>query len=170
GGGGGGGGGGGASPGGGGGGGGKGPRDEPPKPSMKDFRVVEELGTGNFSTIVKAEHRRTGKPFALKMIEKAEVNRLKRRHENVYNEIFMEKRALTKLSHPNIVRMHSTFQDYSTLYYLLDMCDGGEIWKRLTVDGKVVGAHPSLARFWLSEVVSAMEHMHRRGLVHRDLK
>ena len=56
------------------------------------------------------------------------------------------------------------------LYYLLDMCDGGEVWKRLTVDGKVVGAHPSLARFWLSEVVSAMEHMHRRGLVHRDLK
>lgn len=59
------------------------------------------------------EHRRTGKPFALKMIEKAEVSRLKRRHENVYNEIYMEKRALTKLSHPNIVRMHSTFQDYS---------------------------------------------------------
>lgn len=50
------------------------------------------------------------------------------------------------------------------------MCDGGEVWKRLTVDGKVVGAHPSLSRFWLSEVVSAMEHMHRRGLVHRDLK
>eukprot|EP00752_Nemacystus_decipiens_P011698 g10381.t1 len=144
--------------------------NEPPKPSIKDFRVVEELGTGNFSTIVKAEHRRTGKPFALKMIEKAEVSRLKRRHENVYNEIYMEKRALTKLSHPNIVRMHSTFQDYSTLYYLLDMCDGGEVWKRLTVDGKVVGAHPSLARFWLSEVVSAVEHMHRRGLVHRDLK
>lgn len=61
----------------------------------------------------QAEHRRTGKPFALKMIEKAEVSRLKRRHENVYNEIYMEKRALTKLSHPNIVRMHSTFQDYS---------------------------------------------------------
>lgn len=33
-----------------------------------------------------------------------------------------------------------------------------------------MGAHPSLARFWLSEMVSAMEHMHRRGLVHRDLK
>lgn len=50
------------------------------------------------------------------------------------------------------------------------MCDGGEVWKRLTVAGKVVGTHPSLARFWLSEVVSAMEHMHNRGLVHRDLK
>ena len=50
------------------------------------------------------------------------------------------------------------------------MCNGGEVWKRLTVDGKVVGAHPSQARFWLSEVVSAMEHMHGRGLVHRDLK
>ncbi|CAN0545045.1 unnamed protein product, partial [Laminaria digitata] len=61
--------------------------------------------------ICQAEHRRTGRPFALKMIEKAEVNRLKRRHENVYNEIYMEKRALTKLRHPNIVRMHSTFQD-----------------------------------------------------------
>lgn len=73
----------------------------------------------------QAEHRRTGKPFALKMIEKAEVNRLKRRHENVYNEIYMEKRALTKLSHPNIVRMHSTFQDYSEFSRCCDNRSGG---------------------------------------------
>lgn len=58
-----------------------------------------------------------------------------------------------------------------TLYYLLDMCDGGEVWKRLTVgDNRVVGTFPTLARFWLAEVVSALEHMHGKGLVHRDLK
>lgn len=66
----------------------------------------------HFHPFYKAEHKRTRKAFAVKMIEKAEVSRLKRRHQNVYNEIFMEKRALTKLAHPNIIRMHSTFQDF----------------------------------------------------------
>ncbi|CAM9586402.1 unnamed protein product, partial [Discosporangium mesarthrocarpum] len=142
----------------------------PAKPSIKDLKVVSELGTGNFSTILKVEHRRSGLLYALKVIEKAEVNRLRRRHANVYNEIYMEKRALTRLSHPFIVAVHSTFQDYGSLYYLLDLCEGGEVWQRLTVGGRVVGAHPSLARVWLAEVVSALEHMHSRGLVHRDIK
>lgn len=35
--------------------------NEPPKPSIKDFKVVEELGTGNFSTIVKVRADGTGR-------------------------------------------------------------------------------------------------------------
>eukprot|EP00953_Heterococcus_sp_UTEX-ZZ885_P033088 17240-Heterococcus_DN1.PRE.1 len=64
--------------------------------SIKEFKTVNELGTGNFSTILTVEHKRTGKRYALKVIDKSEASRIKRRHPNVYNEIYMEKRALTK--------------------------------------------------------------------------
>ena len=53
------------------------------------------------------------------------------------------------------------------------MCEGGELWAQLRSDrdgGKMVGAPPSRARFWLAEAVVALEHMHARGVVHRDLK
>jgi hypothetical protein len=66
--------------------------------SIKEFKTVNELGTGNFSTILTVEHKRTGKRYALKVIDKSEASRIKRRHPNVYNEIYMEKRALTKVS------------------------------------------------------------------------
>ncbi|CAM9676928.1 unnamed protein product, partial [Phaeothamnion confervicola] len=140
-------------------------------PTIKDFRSLEELGIGNFSTILKVEHRRTGRAFALKVIEKAEAGRVKRRHPNIYNEIYMEKRALTRLhGHPGIAALLATFQDYNSLYYLLELCEGGELWSRLLDGKKAVGTHPSLARFWTAELVAALEWMHSRGLVHRDVK
>jgi serine/threonine protein kinase len=50
------------------------------------------------------------------VIEKATVDRMKKRHTNIHNEIMMEKRVLNKMNHPNIVTLYSTFQDYGTNY------------------------------------------------------
>ncbi|KAG5192720.1 kinase-like domain-containing protein [Tribonema minus] len=142
-----------------------------PKVSVRDFKTVSELGSGNFSTIYSVEHVKSGKRYAMKVIDKSEANRMKRRHPNIYNEIYMEKRALTKLhGHPGIVILHATFQDFGSLYYLLELCEGGELWSALMVGTKVVGAHPSLARFWARELVLALEHIHSKGMVHRDIK
>ena len=98
--------------------------------------MLTELGTGNFSTILAVRHRASKREYALKVIDKQEAARIKRRHPNVYNEIYMEKRALTQLhGHPGIIEMHATFQDYSSLYYLLELCSGGELWSQLVIDG-----------------------------------
>jgi serine/threonine protein kinase len=141
------------------------------KISPKDFKNLQELGTGNFSNIYLVEHRLNGTKYALKVIDKEEANRVRRRHPNVYNEIHMEKRALTKLGgHPGIIEMHATFQDFSCLYFLLELCEGGELWSALQVDGKPVGTHPSLAQFWMAELLLSVEHIHSHGMVHRDLK
>ncbi|KAH8097925.1 3-phosphoinositide-dependent protein kinase [Aureococcus anophagefferens] len=91
----------------------------------------------------------------------------------------MEKRALAKLQdgprgeHPNLIKMFRTFQDYYTLYYMMELCEGGEMWAQtLSPDGARAGVpvHHSLARFWVSELVDAVEHVHACGLVHRDIK
>ena len=84
--------------------------------------------------------------------------------------------ALKRLSddpHPNIILLHATFQDYATLYFLLELCPGGEMWSRtLNADGSKAGipAPYSLARCWVAELVDAVEHCHAHNLVHRDLK
>ena len=84
--------------------------------------------------------------------------------------------ALKRLSedpHPNIILLHATFQDYATLYFLLELCPGGEMWSRtLNADGSKAGipAPYSLARCWVAELVDAVEHCHAHDLVHRDLK
>lgn len=137
------------------------------KMSIKAFEIMDEVGTGNFTRIVQARHKDSGELFALKVVQKAEVERMKRRHPNIHNEIQMERRALEKLKHPSIVTLFSTFQDAYTLYYQMEFCHGGELWSRLVVDDCMVGAHESYAKFWSSQLVNAMEYVHSQGLVHR---
>ena len=148
-------------------------------PSIKHFEVIEELGTGNYSSTYRVKRKADGEIFAMKLVEKAQVDKIKKRHPNVHNEIKMEKRALAKLrdgplgKHPNVVEMFCTFQDYYTLYYCVEICAGGEMWAQtLSADGSKAGVpvHPSLARCWVAELVDAVEHCHGCGLVHRDIK
>jgi len=153
----------------------------PSRPKPTDFDIVEELGDGNFSKIFKAEYKPTKKQFAIKTIEKQTVDRMKRRHKNIHNEILMEKRALNKLSHPNIVHLYATFQDYGTLYYQMELM-AGEVWTMIQDDvggsyekvnrgnASSVGCYYSLARFYLAECLDALEYMHKNGITHRDLK
>ncbi|KAJ8598118.1 hypothetical protein CTAYLR_009506 [Chrysophaeum taylorii] len=140
------------------------------EPSIRHFAVMDELGTGNYSSIVMARRKVDGKVFAIKMIEKTEVEKIKKRHPNVENECVMEKRALLKLRHPNIVHLYATFQDYYALYYQMELCEEGEVWARLIAGEKQVPTYPSLARHWLNELVGATSYIHSMGMVHRDLK
>jgi 3-phosphoinositide dependent protein kinase-1 len=140
------------------------------QPKASDFDPLEELGEGNFSRIYKAVNKFTKHVYAIKAIEKAQVQQIKRRHKNVYNEIMMEKKILSKLHHPNIVILYSTFHDATTLYYLLEYCDGGEVWSLLRFNGSPCPLPASMSRFYAAEVLNALEHMHGLGIVHRDLK
>lgn len=155
--------------------------------SIKEFEKGRALGYGNFSEIVIVQHKVTREQFALKMIVKKQAADLaKRQHPNVYNEIQMERRILIERLplHRNIVRMFHAFQDYNTLYFLTELHTAwGDLWSELqwivsepVGDGTFVekkymtGCHPSQAVHWMWQLVDALEHMHRHGIVHRDLK
>ena len=141
--------------------------------SIREFQRGKDLGVGNFSEIVVCHHKKTNEKFALKIIEKKQAADLaKRQHPNVYNEIQMERRTLLERlpHHRNVVRMYHAFQDYNSLYYLMDLTDGGEMWSSLRWDNKMVGNHRALNKVYLAELLDALEHMHTHGIVHRDLK
>lgn len=142
--------------------------------SIKEFTKGEELGYGNFSDICIVTHKVTGERFALKSIEKKKAADLaKRQHPNVYNEISMERRILLERlpPSPHIIHMYHAFQDYNTLYYLMELHDQwSDLWSELKHGTKMVGCHRSSAKVWMAELIDALEHMHRHGIVHRDLK
>eukprot|EP01068_Selenidium_serpulae_P009065 Selendium_serpulae@DN5142_c0_g2_i1.p1 len=103
--------------------------DESGKLTLAHFRIEQSLGTGNYSEVFLATERATGKEFAIKILNKATVER---KHKQ--NEILMEKRCLLRLSEqPNscVVRLHHTFKDKENLYLVYDYCAGGELWEKL---------------------------------------
>jgi serine/threonine protein kinase len=140
------------------------------KPFFNDFKMDKLVGDGNFSKVHRAIHKPSEEVFALKVINRKEADKMKRRHPNIYNEIQMEKQALNKLGHPSVVRLHHTFSDAQALFFLMDFTSKGEVWGQLVLRGKMTGMPLSQARFYAAELINAMEHIHSRGIVHRDLK
>eukprot|EP00605_Chrysophyceae_sp_TOSAG23-4_P000136 GSChrysophyteH1.ASY1.ANO1.155.1 assembled CDS len=129
----------------------------PLRPKPSDFDIMEELGDGNFSKIYRAQLKANKVDYAIKVIEVQTVERMKRRHRNIHNEILMEKRALTRLNHPGVVTLYATFKDYGSLYYQMEYLSGGELWSHLQEQDD-------------SGTINALEFMHNRGIVHRDIK
>ena len=60
-------------------------------PTVKHFEIIGELGTGNYSSVYEVARKSDSQRFALKLVEKAQVDKIKRRHPNVHNEVRMEK-------------------------------------------------------------------------------
>jgi serine/threonine protein kinase len=173
-----------------------------PRPSsVREFEVgLTAHAEGNYSRVHRARHVATGTVVALKVVERAIVQRLVRRaHPNIQNEILQEKAAAERLqlggrgeaaaAAPLFPRLLATFQDKEALYYVYEWVVGGELWQRLVdvVDGPGASSSSSsahspdtlrcpvpvpvdTARSILRELVRAAEHLHAVGLAHRDLK
>lgn len=74
---------------------------------------------------------------------------------------------MSKINHPFIVKMHRAFQSDSKLYFVLDFLNGGELHFHMKKEGRFT---ENKTRFYASEVILAVEHLHKNGIIYRDLK
>eukprot|EP00742_Colponemidia_sp_Colp-10_P002986 GILJ01003186.1.p1 GENE.GILJ01003186.1~~GILJ01003186.1.p1 ORF type:complete len:502 (+),score=48.27 GILJ01003186.1:46-1506(+) len=127
-----------------------------------DFEFISLLGEGSYARVMHARRIDTGEEFAVKIIEKKHIQK-----ENKVHQVMMEKQVLSKLNHPNIIKLYYTFQDRHCLYFVLELMPGGELFEQI----RRLGRCPlDLARFYAAEVVNILEHLHKQGIAHRDLK
>ncbi len=78
-----------------------------------------------------------------------------------------EKSVLQKIKHPFIVNLHFAFQTPDKLYLILDYVNGGELFFHLKKNGKF---SEERVKFYAAEIASALLHLHRHGIIYRDLK
>ena len=142
------------------------------KPRLSDFEHGRQLGEGNFSRVMHVTHRVSRETYALKVIEKKKVQRLKVRHRNITNEIMMEKAVLNRLRHHhNIIFLHNTFQDGDGLYFLMEYDETfTELWDVMSKGKRLVGLSETQTQFFAAQMINGLEHLHKHGVVHRDLK
>ncbi|KAK9708034.1 serine/threonine protein kinase [Basidiobolus ranarum] len=132
------------------------------KRTPKDFSFGRVLGEGSYSTVYSAIEYTSGREFAVKVLDKRHIIK-----EKKVKYVTIEKSTLSKLHHPFIVRLHFTFQDNSSLYYVLDYAQNGEL---LSYIRKLGSFDENCTRFYVAEIITAMEYIHSQGIIHRDLK
>jgi 3-phosphoinositide dependent protein kinase-1 len=90
---------------------------------VRDFQFGRTLGEGSYSTVVAATDRSTLKEYAIKMLDKRHIIK-----EKKVKYVNIEKNTLNRLGeHPGIVKLYFTFQDETTLYFVLDLAVNGEL-------------------------------------------
>ena len=125
-----------------------------------DFLYI--IGRGGFGKVWKVRLKQTNEFFALKEMSKMKI--IDRRSEI---SIMSEKTLLSKLNNPFIVNMYFTFQDFSTLYLVMDLLTGGDLRYHLA---KKKHFSERETKFFIANMLLALEYIHSKNIIHRDIK
>lgn len=131
---------------------------------LKDLVKFRILGVGTFGKVWLVSHKRTGTPFALKMLGKREVIG----HHQVEG-VMREKNLMAAIRHPFVVELVTTFQDERNLYMLIGLVQGGELFSIIHTEVRD-GIPNGNSRFYAACILESLAALHRRDIVYRDLK
>ncbi|PAA74471.1 hypothetical protein BOX15_Mlig018773g1 [Macrostomum lignano] len=132
----------------------------------KDFELLKVLGKGGYGKVFLARKIRgpdQGTIYAMKVLKKASIVRNQKDTAHTKSE----RNILELIRHPFLVQLHYAFQTPGRLYLILEYLAGGELFMQLEREGVF---NEDTARFYLSEIVLALGHLHSQGIVYRDLK
>merc|ERR1719461_1144753 len=130
--------------------------------SLKQLKTIGILGKGAFGVVSLVLDPRTKKSYALKAIKKHQIVELGQQ-----SHILNEKHVMELLHNPFLVNLQATFKDKYRVYFLLDVCLGGELFTLLR---KRRYFDEPASKFYAACVVQAFDYMHGRGIIYRDLK
>jgi 5'-AMP-activated protein kinase catalytic alpha subunit len=136
--------------------------------SSSGYQVLECIGKGNFGQVRRAIHIDTQVPVAIKILNKEKVFQ-NQDCERVKREI----EILARVDHPNISYLYEVgkpneiVDEHDYFFIVLEFCPKGTLSKYLETEKKF-NESQACKFFW--QILSAIEHMHLCGIVHRDVK
>ena len=132
------------------------------KQTIHDYESLTIIGRGAFGEVHVCREKKTGKIVAVKKIKK-ELLAKKNQIIHVRNEqLFM-----SKVKSPWIVELHASFQEDDFLYLIMEFLPGGDFMNLLIEKDKLTEDE---ARFYIAELILAVESIHKLDCIHRDIK
>ncbi|GMS77976.1 hypothetical protein PENTCL1PPCAC_151, partial [Pristionchus entomophagus] len=130
-------------------------------PHVGKYKLLKTIGKGNFAKVKLAKHIPTGIEVAIKIIDKTALN------PSSLQKLFREVKIMKQLDHPNIVKLYQVMETEQTLYLVMEYASGGEVFDYLVAHGRMKEKE---ARAKFRQIVSAVQYLHQKNIIHRDLK
>lgn len=147
------------------------PRAQPALIRAGSFKQIREkyiihpkfLGTGTYGKVYLGTNSANRDiKVAIKTLSKRKLT------EKQIEEIKDEIKILQSLDHPNIIRYFETFENEKFLYLVMEYCEGGELFDKLTQTDEPFTEQE--AAQIMKKLFHAISHCHSNGITHRDLK
>lgn len=132
------------------------------KDSPKNYTTIKIIGKGAFGEVKLVQKKQDSKVYAMKSLVKTEMFK-----KEQLAHVRAERDILAESDSPWVVKLFTTFQDADFLYMLMEFLPGGDLMTMLI---KYEIFSEDITRFYIAEIVLAIEAVHKLGFIHRDIK
>lgn len=137
-------------------------RDRRRPMSEADFEMITVIGKGAFGEVILVRHRTNGNYYAMKKLRKADMLR-----KEQINHAWSERHVLVAADHPFVCKLCYSFQSKDFLYLVMEFLPGGDLMT-LLIERDTLSEEES--KFYIAEMIVAIDTIHRLGFIHRDVK
>ena len=137
-----------------------------PEPKITDFKKKKEIGSGSFGRVYLATHIKTNVDYAIKVIDK-------RNKINIEGKPYFRREIeiMSKIRHPNCVRLFGNFEDENCCYFIMEYIPGGNLYTLMS-NNRNIGLNIYLVASIVRDLASAIYYLHNMNppIIHRDIK
>ncbi|VDM94890.1 unnamed protein product [Thelazia callipaeda] len=148
--------------------------DEFPAELSNEYLVSNlVIGKGAMSKVYIGKKRtNTSIAVAIKVIpKKHEIVGSNEEKRSTSEAIKREVQIMLSVKHPNCVRLEQLYESDSMAYIVMEYIEGGELYKRIIAnENKGNGLGEEVTKFYAWQIFSALDYLHKNGIVHRDIK
>jgi len=126
--------------------------------ALGKYRIIEPLGSGGFGTVYLAEDTWIDKRVAIKVPHRQNLD---------FGELLREPRLLAALNHPNIVTVITAEKQDDVFFIVMEYVPGETLENLIATRGAL---ELPLALDYICQIANALDHAHRQGVIHRDLR
>lgn len=131
--------------------------------SLQDFDLIRVIGRGSYAKVLLVRLKKNDQIYAMKVVKKELVH-----DDEDIDWVQTEKHVFEQASsNPFLVGLHSCFQTESRLFLVIEYVNGGDLMFHMQRQRKLPEEH---ARFYAAEICIALNFLHERGIIYRDLK
>jgi serine/threonine protein kinase len=129
---------------------------------LHSYNIDREIGHGGMATVYLAKHNLLQEPVAIKVLKRDYAH-----HENIRSRFLSEARILFRMSHPHIIKVTDMINYGDLPGFVMEYIDGPSLKEYIERKGPL--SKEEIQQLF-SQVLLAVDYIHKKGFVHRDLK